>query len=129
MMDTGNPAVWFEIYVDDLARATRFYETVFQFKLSDLPAPDTEDIEMAAFPGDMNTKNRASGALVRMEGVSPGNNSTIVYFASRDCSVEAGRVAAAGGKVARPKTSLGQYGFMSLVTDPDGNMIGIHSME
>ncbi len=127
-MDSINPVVWFEIYVDDLARATKFYETVFQFKLNDLPSPEGEDITMAAFPGNMETKNMASGALVKMEGMTPGQNSVVVYFYSKDCSIEAGRVADAGGQVCRPKTSLGQYGFMSLVTDTEGNTIGIHSM-
>ncbi len=26
---TGNPVVWFEIYVQDMSRAQKFYETVF----------------------------------------------------------------------------------------------------
>ncbi len=128
MMVDKNPVVWFEIYVDDLARATKFYEEVFQFRLSELPAPEEEAIRMAAFPSDMESKNMASGALVKMEGVCAGNNSTLVYFHSEDCSVEAGRAPAAGGRVERPKTSLGEYGFMSLVADTEGNMIGIHSM-
>ena len=64
-----------------------------------------------------------------MEGVAPGGNSTIVYFTSIDCSVEESRVAAAGGKIFKPKMSIGEHGFMSLCSDTEGNMFGIHSMK
>lgn len=124
-----NPVVWFEIYVDDLKRARKFYETVLDLKLSEMPLPDTgEEMEMLFFPSDMESKNRASGALVRMNGVKAGGNSTLVYFMSEDCSLEESRAEAAGGKVFKAKTSLGDYGFMSLISDTEGNMIGIHSM-
>ena len=127
-MKTENPVVWFEIYVDDMTRAQKFYETVFQTKLNELPNPTSEPLLMKFFPGDMESKGRASGALVKMEGMKAGGNSTIVYFASADCSVEEARVEAAGGKVFRPKMSIGEYGFITLVFDTEGNMIGIHSM-
>jgi predicted enzyme related to lactoylglutathione lyase len=42
--------------------------------------------------------------------------------------VEEGRVAQAGGRVEKPKMSIGQYGAISLVVDTEGNMIGLHSM-
>ena len=128
-MKPENPVVWFEIYVDDLTRAQKFYENVFKFQMNEMPIPDVgEEMEMLFFPADMESKNRASGALVKMEGFSAGNNSTIVYFMSDDCSIEESRVENAGGKVFKSKMSLGDYGFMALVSDTEGNMIGIHSM-
>jgi len=63
-----------------------------------------------------------------MDGVPSGGNSTIIYFGCDDCAVEAKRVVAAGGKVKQEKMSLGQYGFMALVFDTEGNLIGLHSM-
>ncbi|RKD86035.1 VOC family protein [Mangrovibacterium diazotrophicum] len=128
-MKIQNPVVWFEIYVDDMLRAQKFYETVFETELAPLKSPTDDELQMMAFPGDMEVKGRVSGALVRMEGVPAGGNSTIVYFASADCSVEEARVASAGGKVIRPKMSIGEYGFITLAADTEGNMIGIHSMD
>lgn len=128
-MNPTNPVVWFEIYVDDLARATKFYEQVFQFTMSELPAPATEPISMMAFPSDRKSANAATGALVKMKDIKAGGNSTLVYFFSEDCSREQARVEAAGGQVVRPKTPLGEYGFMALVKDTEGNMIGVHSMQ
>jgi predicted enzyme related to lactoylglutathione lyase len=34
-----NPVSWFEIYVQDMARATKFYETVLEVKLEKLTSP------------------------------------------------------------------------------------------
>jgi predicted enzyme related to lactoylglutathione lyase len=71
----------------------------------------------------------AAGALVSMEGQQPTGNGTIVYFISEDCAVEAKRVPANGGKIMKDKFSIGQYGFIALVVDLDGNVIGLHSMK
>lgn len=128
-MKKTNPVVWFEIYVDDLQSAKKFYEEVFDLEMEDLPNPTTDSMQMLAFPMDMESKNMASGALVKMEGTKAGGNSTIVYFASEDCSIEEGRIEAAGGQILKSKTSLGDYGFMVLASDVAGNTIGIHSLK
>lgn len=122
-MARNNPVGWFEIYVQDVDRAKRFYETVFEVSLEKLPSPD---ITMWAFPMAADAAG-AAGALVNAPGVKSGGNSTLVYFSCEDCAVESGRVAAAGGSVQREKMSIGQYGFIVLAVDPDGNMIGLHS--
>jgi uncharacterized protein len=120
-----NPIGWFEIYVADMPRAKRFYESVFQGTLEELKDP-TGQTEMWAFPTDQSAYG-APGALVKMQGVNPGG-STMVYFSCEDCAVQAARAAQAGGTIERPKMSIGDYGFMSLVVDTEGNMIGLHSM-
>lgn len=128
-MKTINPVVWFEIYVDDMNRAKQFYETVLDVTLSELPMPDVEDsdsTEMVAFPMEMDGAG-AAGALVKMEGVKAGGNSSLVYFGSEDCSIEEGRIQAAGGRIFKSKQSLGEFGAMVLAFDTEGNMFGIHS--
>ncbi|PPK88451.1 hypothetical protein CLV84_1418 [Neolewinella xylanilytica] len=127
-MSVQNPVVWFEIYVDDMARAKAFYEQVFQYELSEMHAPGDEPIQMMSFPSDMDSVGAASGALVKMAGFPAGGSSTILYFYSADCSVEGARVEGAGGKLLRPKTSIGEYGYMVLAEDTEGNTFGIHSM-
>jgi hypothetical protein len=119
-----NPVGWFEIYVQDMPRARAFYQAVLATSLAKL---DSGDLEMWAFPMQPEAKG-SSGALVRMEGLPSGGNSTLVYFSSEDCAVEAGRVAANGGQVFKDKFSIGQYGFIALAVDPDGNMFGLHSL-
>jgi len=127
-MKAKNPVVWFEIYVDNLERARKFYEKVLNLKLSELRVPEDskEEMQMIAFPMEMGADG-AAGALVKMKGFETGNNSTIVYFRSEDCATEESRVKAAGGKVVQSKQSIGEYGFMVLAADTEGNMFGIHS--
>lgn len=120
-----NPVNWFEIYVDDMPRAKKFYETVFDAKLEKLASPE---VDLWAFPSDMG-KGGAAGALVKMPGFPVGGNSTIVYFRCEDCAVEAGRIPKAGGRIQKPKMSIGQYGFIALAYDTEGNMIGLHSIK
>ena len=120
----NNPVGWFEIYVDDIERARNFYEGVLALSLEKLNAPD---IEMWAFPNTREAPG-AAGALVRMPGFPTGANSTLVYFICEDCAIEEARVEACGGRIHRSKTSIGEYGFMTLAIDTEGNMFGLHSM-
>lgn len=123
-MDNLNPVGWFEIYVDDMARAKAFYESVFGVTLTRL---QSTELEMWGFPM-LATASGATGALVKMEGFKAGGNSVIVYFSCADCAQEATRVTKAGGRVERPKFSIGQYGHIALAVDTEGNMFGLHSM-
>ncbi|WP_020558920.1 VOC family protein [Thiofilum flexile] len=125
-----NPVVWFEIYVQDMERAQAFYEAMLQIKLEPLSLPDSDDstMEMRAFPMGEKTVG-AGGALVKMEGVPSGGMGTLVYFSCEDCSVEAQRAAANGGSISKHKMAIGPFGFITLVQDTEGNMIGLHSMQ
>lgn len=121
-----NPVGWFEIYVDDLARARPFYEAVLATKLERLVKE--ADFEMWSFTSNME-RYGCGGALVQMAGFPAGGNSTLVYFSCEDCAVQAGRVTAAGGSIQKEKTAIGSYGFIALAYDTEGNMFGLHSMK
>ena len=120
-----NPVGWFEIYVQDMDRAKEFYESVFQIKLERLNNPE---LELWSFPMHMDYTG-ASGALVKIEGFPSGGNSILVYFSCADCAIEEARIAEFGGSIQRGKMSIGEYGFISLVFDTEGNMFGLHSMK
>jgi len=122
----NNPVGWFEIYVQDMPRAQKFYEAVFNLKLEKLNAG--EDCEVRAFPMAMD-RYGAPGSLVKMEGFPSGGNSVLIYFSCEDCAVQAKRAADAGGRIMKEKFSIGEYGFIALAFDSEGNMIGLHSMK
>lgn len=120
-----NPVGWFEIYVQDMPRAKAFYEQMLGVTLEPLPTP-TPEIEMVTFPMD-TTSYGSPGALAKMQGMASGGNSVMVYFTCHDCAVEASRVAPAGGHVIKEKFSIGQYGFIAIASDTEGNVFGLHS--
>jgi uncharacterized protein len=123
-----NPVGWFEIYVQDMNRARTFYEEVFQVTLEALPGPDP-DLEMWLFPPAMSPENPGcGGALAKMKDKDSGTGGTIIYFSCEDCAEEASRVAAGGGQIHFDKMPIGEYGHIAMFLDPDGNMVGLHSM-
>lgn len=123
-----NPIRWFEIYVRDIQRAKKFYETVLDINLELLKNPGPGVDEMWQFPMQQGLPG-ATGALVKMKGVESGNNSVIIYFGCADCAIEAKRAPEAGGKIFKDKFAIGPHGFIALVTDTEGNVIGLHSMK
>lgn len=128
-----NVVCWFEIYVDDIERAKKFYGEVLDttFQDADMPTEDAEDTAKMAF-FDCDDMEAVSGALVYMEGFRHGENnsvSTMVYFPCEDCAIEESRVEKAGGKVVNPKMSIGEHGFCSICIDSEGNTFGLHSQK
>ena len=121
----SNVVGWFEIYVNDMARAKTFYESVFARKLEKI---ESDELEMWTFPWIEGAEG-CGGALVKMNDVPVGPGGTLIYFLCEDCAVEEKRVAANGGEVLRNKFPIGQHGFISIAKDTEGNVIGLHSMK
>lgn len=126
-MSKMNAVVWFDIYVDDLNRAVTFYEAVLGAKLEEMGDP-TGETQMMSFPADMGNYG-AAGALTKSPHGRPGMGGTTIYFGSEDCAVQQARVADAGGTVIRPKFSIGEFGWVALCQDTEGNLIGFNSMK
>jgi uncharacterized protein len=118
-----NVVDWFEIPVSDMARAKKFYTAVFGKELTDMNMPE---MEMAAFPW-FNEAEFAPGSLVKSKGYEPSATGTVVYFYSDNVNIELAKAVKNGGKVLVPKTDIGEYGFIALFTDSEGNRIGLHS--
>lgn len=121
-MDT-NIASWFEIYVSDMQRAKYFYEFVFAIKLDSIPA---DGMEYLVFPYRKGTEG-ACGALIKQDGAKPGSGGTLIYLACQDCALEESRVIPGGGKILKSKFAIEGYGYVALVKDTEGNIIGLYS--
>lgn len=127
---THNAVGWFEIYVQDMPRAKRFYEAVLGLPLTLLAPPGgaESDLEMWAFPIEKEGMG-ASGALVKMPDYLSGPGGTMVYFACANCAEQVRRADAHGGQIIKDKFSIAPHGFIAMVQDTEGNLIGLHSME
>jgi predicted enzyme related to lactoylglutathione lyase len=118
-----NAINWFEIPVSNLERATQFYGTILGAKFEPMEAMG---LRMAFFPME---NGGVGGALVQGNGYVPTAQGINVYLnGGEDLDAILRRVEAAGGKVALPKTSIGENGFMALFLDTEGNKVGLHSM-
>ena len=118
----ANAIVWFEIPVNDMARAKAFYNTVLQWELRD---NDTGPNPMAIFTC-ADPETGVSGHIYPGKLAAPGSGPTI-HLAVPD-SVEAAmdRVSAAGGQVVSPVIEIPAGRFVYCL-DPDGNSLGLFS--
>jgi uncharacterized protein len=122
MLQKSVPA-WFEIPVDDLDRAQRFYEDLLETSLKrEAMGPD---MQMAVFPAE---KPAPTGALVRHAGCVPSAAGTTVYLNLADVAATLKRVAKVGGEVLIPRTEIpGDMGFFAQIRDSEGNRVGLWS--
>jgi predicted enzyme related to lactoylglutathione lyase len=119
-----NALNWFEIFTNDLTNATDFYGTILNTKLE--PA-SMEGCRMAIFPGDHD--KGVCGALTQMDGYSPGPGGTLVYLnVEGDLDGVLSRIPTAGGTVLKGRTDIAPHGFIGIFRDPEGNVVGLHSM-
>jgi len=123
-----NAISWFEIPSSDLARATKFYETIFGVTLAPL---DLDNIKMRMFPVD-NPTTGIGGAIVYSSGFykPSATDGPLIYLnGNPDVQVVLDKVENAGGKIMVPKTEISpEYGYMAVIIDTEGNRIGLHSV-
>ncbi|HCM33600.1 VOC family protein [Chryseobacterium sp.] len=122
-MSNTNPVVYFEIPVNDLERAEKFYSAVFNFSF------DKEVIdhyEMALFP--FEEKNSGiTGALAKGDVYKPSKNGVIIYFKTENIETTLNQVIQHGGKILYPKKIDEKYGFaVAEFEDSEGNRIALH---
>jgi hypothetical protein len=125
MDGTVNILNWFEISVSDIARASKFYEAIFDIKLEQ---SEMMGMKMAMFPME-NMNGKVSGALVQSNMHKPSADGAKIYFnGNPDLAVALGKIEAAGGKVTMPKTKIGDdIGYMAFFIDTEGNGVALHS--
>jgi predicted enzyme related to lactoylglutathione lyase len=126
-MSFKNAISWFEIPATDLARAQKFYESIFGIALipMDMPA-----IKMRMFP--LEDMTGVGGAIVDSGGFhkpSTTDGPLIYLNGNPDLQNVMDKVEEAGGKIMVPKTEISpEYGFMAVFIDTEGNRIGLHSV-
>ena len=125
MTNETNSLNWFEISVTDLARARKFYETIF---VIEMPTDTMMGMEMAFFPYE-NGSGKASGALVKSDFHIPSENGVKIYLnGNPDLQNALSKVEGAGGQITMPKTHIGDdVGYMAFFMDSEGNSIALHS--
>lgn len=126
MDKSSNSLNWFEIPAMDIARATKFYETIFDTKM--MPLPEMMGMKMSGFPMEMGS-GKASGALAQSPQHKPSMDGPVIYLnANPDIQKVIDRVEKANGKVVMPKTQISpEIGYMAFIVDTEGNKVGLHA--
>ncbi|MCL1666807.1 VOC family protein [Elizabethkingia ursingii] len=122
-MSKTNPVIYFEIPVNDLQRAEKFYSAIFDFTFE---KEIMDNYEMSFFPFE-ETKSGITGALVKGDVYKPTQNGVILYFKTEDIENTLKKVQEYAGRVLYPKTLNEKYGFaVAEFEDSEGNRIALH---
>jgi uncharacterized protein len=126
-MTFKNAVSWFEIPADDLDRAQKFYEAIFDIEMVPLDMPQ---LKMRMFP--VESPMNIGGALCHAPGFykpSTTDGPLIYLNANPDVQNVLDKIEAAGGKIVVPKTEISpEYGYMAMFIDSEGNRIALHSV-
>ena len=119
-----NPGGWFEIPVTDMDRAKTFYEAAFGITLEE---KEMGPVLMAWFPmnEDMNTYG-AAGTLIKGDGYVPSKEGSLIYLNVTDIEETLGKITDAGGTTMQEKMDIGDYGYIAVFEDSEGNRVAIH---
>ena len=117
-----NPVVYFEIPVNDMDRATRFYSKVFGFKFDH---QIIDNNEMALFPF-VEANSGISGALAKGAIYKPTKDGVLIYFSTANIDETLKLVISNGGQVLYPKTDNGN-GLVAEFEDTEGNRIALYT--
>ena len=122
----SNSLNWFEIPAKDVTRAKKFYESIFNVQMSEMP--EMMGMKMVSFPAEMGN-GKASGALAQSPQHKPSTDGAVIYL-NANPSIQAviDRIDTAGGKVVMPKTQISpEIGCMAFFIDTEGNKVGLHA--
>ena len=117
-----NPVNWFEIPVNDMARAITFYESVLGVELTQ---HEMGLNKMAWFPMEMGAAG-ATGTLMQGAGYTPSREGSVVYISVPQIDTALTRINDAGGETVLPRTSIGEHGFIAHFVDSEGNRVALH---
>lgn len=125
-MDKDTNALnWFEIPATDMPRAKKFYETIFEIEMEEMKMGD---MHSAFF--NTGASGKVGGSVTQSPLHKPGSTGVLIYLnANPDLQLVLNRVESAGGRIHMAKTGIGPNGFMAVISDTEGNAVGLHSNE
>jgi predicted enzyme related to lactoylglutathione lyase len=116
--------VHFEIPADNLARAKKFYNTVFGWKMNEIP--EMEYVMVGTVESDDDGMPKETGAINggMLERQDPVK-SPVITINVKNIDQAAEAIEKNGGKIVRPKMAVGDMGYAAYFKDTEGNVIGL----
>ena len=113
----GQPVVHLELWSQDPAKVSEFYEKVFDWNVKHMPEMDYHLVQTGGEGG-------IDGGIMKPQaGPLPGNMA--FYINVDDLDVYGKKVVEAGGKVVVDKMEVPGVGSFTLFEDPDGRVMGM----
>jgi predicted enzyme related to lactoylglutathione lyase len=120
-----DPIQHFEIYGDDPKKLAGFYQSLFGWKISEVPGMEywmihtvpTDDKGMPLEAGSIN------GGM--MKRPMPEARSWLNYVTVKSLDETVKKAQSMGAKVMRPKSAVPKMGWFAILTDPEMNTFAV----
>ncbi len=118
-------SIFFEIHVDDVGRAVKFYQTIFGWKMRRNPGVPIEyyDIEIGDSRGGLLQRP------VKAPSSEMGNNAFICSLEVSNFDATAEKILSLGGQVALEKFPVVGRCWQGYFIDTEGNTFGIFEVD
>ena len=115
----ANPFVHVELHTSDLKRAREFYTKLFDWKLQDMPLPGGGGTYTMIDVGG----GTGGGMMTSpMPGAPP---QWLAYVGVDDVRASTKKATELGAKIVADVMEVGEYGTMSVITDPTGATLAL----
>lgn len=115
---------YFEIPADDVNRAQKFYNNVFEWnmqKWNNNGKPGDPEYWMFETKDDKGNNGIGGGMMKRI-----GKEHTVTnYITVSSIDEYSSKISKSGGKIVKPKTEIPDLGFIIIFLDSENNMFGL----
>lgn len=119
----ADKVTWFEVPADDMSRAEKFYNEVFDWDTSDMGAGS---LFAQTTPSDENMTPKEVGGI--NGDISPRTaefDKPLIMITVEDLNAKIEKIRSAGGEVIKPRETVDDMMAWAIVSDTEGNKIGI----
>ena len=113
----ANPFVHIELNTTDLSQAKIFYGALFGWKMEDLPMPEG--------PYTMIDVGEGTGGGMMTQLIPGARSSWLPYVEVDDITTATQKAKSLGASVMQDVTEVPNMGWLSIITDPTGAMLGL----
>ncbi len=111
----ANPFVHIELHTRNVAKSKKFYASMFNWKMKELPGMDYTVIDVGEGTG---------GGL--MKNPKPGDRDNwLPYILVDDVAASTKKAASLGATIAENVTEVPDMGWFSVIVDPTGSAFGL----
>jgi predicted enzyme related to lactoylglutathione lyase len=122
-----NTIVHFEIPADNIEELSKFYSSLFKWKITHSPVENMDYWVIHTVPTNENGMPQRPGVNGGMfpraseqKGINPVN-----YITVENIDQHIRKVTDLGGKIVNPKQHVPTVGYIALAMDPEGNQFGL----
>ena len=111
----ANPFVHIELQTQDLEKSKKFYSSMFEWKLEDIPGMDYIMVNVGEGTG--------GGMMKKPDPAIPDN--WLPYIQVDDAAASTKKAQALGATIAKDVTEIPDMGWFSVILDPTGAVFGL----